>query len=626
MAIAAAAPTREHERPMSWARAVAIAVGIFFLAAILLGQIPSYFFTVVTLAKLTRMEQGFLDLGLLSVGLGVIAMEIAFLYDPRPLIPWPVFALVGLVIAAIGGFFELQVLTGTWHEFLPDATTTTQTVNGAIQATTTYWPNPGQSWLLNPIWLQPQSIDLKAVGLLGLIIGLGMFFVAALVPSILSGRIFGPGRDILVRVAIAASVALIAVWLTIYTFAPVAFDPTGVPGMVGNVMLFLAIGLALLGLTVWLLPIMTRNRQQFMPASYLHGVVGLIGFIGVPLLLIWALVYPVVYGIHQVDSQQFWVQCAQKTQIPSSCTFTPFTGYIICAIVFSMPFGLMMAGLYFWSTKRNMVVLGGTYGIIWTGIAVTMIHQDDPAQTPMGLMLAAGIMLLAFAWTWATQVEFAPVRAEALGCVGQWLVLGTLLLVYLMGFSVLSMPSFFEVEALALFYQPGIGGLHDAYWAVLLMGGLAAFQITLLVRRKTMGNVRKFALWALLIALVMELVGAIIGFHWDVLYYGVDAMGGGQAWFLAGMCFEAVGILACLYAAFQAGAMRWVVTIIAVGFVGVAEAVIIYNMRFVYEELVVMGIVLAMVGAWAYVAAGPDPEDSYEYEYEYVTAESGAHQ
>lgn len=611
MAVTAAAPTREYEKPMSWARAVAIAIGFFFLAAILLGQVPSYFFTIVTLAKLTRMEQGFLDLGLLSVGLGAIALEIALLYDPRPLIPWPIFAIVGAAITAIGGYFDLQVFSGAWHEYLPDAITSSQVVNGANVVTTTYWPNPGQSWLFNPIWLQPQSIDLKAVGLLGLVIGLGMFIIAVLTPSILSGRIFGPGRDLLARVALAASIALIAVWVTIYTFAPVAFDPTGVAGVVGNILLFLALCFALLGLVVWLLPIMTRNRQQFMPASYLHGVVGLLGNVGIPLLVLWAAVYPLVYVIHQVDPSQFWVQCAQKTQVPASCTFTPFTGYIICAIVFSIPFGLMMAGLYFWSTRRNMVVLGGTYGIVWAGLAVTLIHQDDPTQLPFGLLLAAAIAVLAFAWTWATQVEFAPTRAEALGCTGQWLVLGTLLLVYLMGFALLSMPSFFEVEALALFYQPGKGGLHDAFWALLLMGGLAAFQITLLVRRKPMSNVRKFAMWSLLLGLFFEMIGSIIGFHWDVLYYGVDAMGGGHAWFVAGICFEVVGIVVAIYSALQAGSMRWALAIIVVALIGVAEGVIIYNMPFVYEELVELGFVLAMGGAFAYVAAGPDPDDQY---------------
>ncbi|HEU0027922.1 MAG TPA: hypothetical protein VFQ25_12460 [Ktedonobacterales bacterium] len=612
MAVTAAAPTREHERPMSWARAVVIAVGLFFLAAILLGQVSGYFFTISTLSKLTRLEQGALILGLLSIGLGFIAFEIAFLYDPRPLIPWPLFALLGLGITAVGAYFDYQVFTGAWHEYLPDAIITTQTVNGKPVATTTYWPTPGQSYLFHPAWFQPQSIDLQAIGLLGMVIGLGVLVVAAMAPAILSGRIFGPARDYIVRIAVAASVALLAVWVTVYTFAPVAFSPTGMTGVIGNIILFVALLAALLALVVWLLPIMVRNRQQFMPGNYLHGVVGLIGSIGVPLLLIWALAYPVVNLIHQVDANQIWVQCSQKNDIPGSCTFTPFTGYIICAIVFSIPFGLMLLGLYFWTTKRNMVVLGGTYGIVWAGLGATLIHQDDPAQLPFGLMVAAGIALLAFAWTWATQVEFAPTRPEPLGCTGQWLVLGTLLLFYLMGFALLSLPSFFEIEALALFYQPGMGGLHDAFWALLLMGGLGAFQLTVLLRRKPMGNIRKFALWALLFAVVLQLVGSIIGFQWDVLYYGVNAFGAGQAWFLAGIIFEVVGIAATLYGAMQVGDIRWVIAIVVVTLIGAAFGVITYNMPFVYEELVVMGFMLAMVGAWAYVAAGPDPEDLYE--------------
>lgn len=611
MAVTAAAPTREHEKPMSWARAVAIAIGFFFLAAILLGQIPSFFFTITTLAKLTRMEQGFLDMGLLSLGLGAIALEISFLYDPRPLLPWPLWAVLGAAIAAVGAFFDFQVFSGGWHEYLPDAVSTSSTVNGAANITTTFWPNPGQAWLFNPIWFQPQSIDLQAIGLLGLVIGLGMFVIALLTPSILSGRFVGPTRDLVVRLSLSISIALIAVWMTIYTFAPVAFDPTGAAGVVANILLFIAMTSALLALVAWLLPVMVLNRGHFMPANYLHGVVGLAGNVGIPLIILWAVAYPLVYVVHQADATQFWVQCAQKTDIPGSCTFTPFTGYLICAIVFSIPFGLMMAGLYFWSTKRNMVVLGGTYGIVWTGLAVTMIHQDDPKQVPFGLMLAAGIMVLAFVWTWATQVEFAPTRAEALGCTGQWLVLGTLLAVYLAGFALLSMPSFFEIEALALFYQPGSGGLHDAFWALLLMLGLGLFQLVLLVRRKPMSNVRKFAMWCLFLAVLMELVGSIIGFHWDIIYYGLNAMGGGHAWFVAGICFEVVGLLVSLYAAIQARSLQWALVILVVALIGVAEAVIIYNMNFVVEELVELGFFLAMVGAFAYVAAGPDPDDQY---------------
>lgn len=612
MAVTAAAPTREHEQPMSWARAVVMAVGFFFLAIMLVGQVPGYFFTISTLAKLTRFEQGFLAAGLLSVGLGVIALEIALLYDPKPIVPWPIFGIIGAGVTAIGAFFLIQVYTGAWHEYLPDAVVTSQVVNGATVNTTTYWPTPGQAWLLNPVWFQPQSIDLQMIGLLGLVIGLGMLVIAVLNPAILSGRFVGPTRDYIVRISVAAAVALVAVWLTIYTFAPVVFDATGSSGVVGNILLFIALLLALLALVAWLLPVMAAHRQQFMPGNYLHGVVGLFGSIGIPLLILWAAIYPIVYWIHQVDTQQFFVQCSQKTDIPGSCTFTPFTGYVICAIVFSIPFGLLIAGIYFWSTRRNTVVLGGTYGIVWVGMVATLIHQDNPQQLPIGLLVAVGIMLLAFVWTWATQVEFAPTRPEPLGCTGQWLVLGTLMLVYLMGFSLLSLPSFFETEALALFYQPGIGGLHDAFWALLLMGGFAAFQITLLVRRKPMSKVRKFAMWALLFAVVFEMVGSIMGFHWDVLFYGVNAMGGGQAWFVAGICFQVVGILAALYAAVQAGSMRWALIIIVVALIGAGEGVILYNMNFVYEELVELGFFLAMLGAFAYVAAGPDPDDQYE--------------
>src|SRR5215472_11583184 len=112
MQVTATAPLREHERPMSWARAVVIATGFFFITAILVGQLPSYFFTISTLSTLARFEQGTLALGLLGVGFGLLSLEIAFLYDPRPLIPWPLFALVGLVAAAIGLVFVYQVSVG----------------------------------------------------------------------------------------------------------------------------------------------------------------------------------------------------------------------------------------------------------------------------------------------------------------------------------------------------------------------------------------------------------------------------------------------------------------------------------------------------------------------------------
>src|SRR5581483_2962864 len=127
-----------------------------------------------------------------------------------------------------------------------------------------------------------------------------------------------------------------------------------------------------------------------------------------------------------------FVQCSQKNEIPASCTFTQFTGYIICAIVFTNLFILMIAGVYFWSTRRNTVILGATIATVFLALAATLIHTNDPAQTPLGIVIATAVVVLAFVFTWASQREFAPTAPMQLGCIGQWLVLGTLLLFFLL--------------------------------------------------------------------------------------------------------------------------------------------------------------------------------------------------
>ncbi|MGZ3677148.1 MAG: hypothetical protein ACXWQR_01085 [Ktedonobacterales bacterium] len=594
MQITAATPVREHERPMSWARAVLIATGFFFVTAILLGQIPSYFYTISTLSTLTRFEQGTLDLGLLAVGFGLVSLEISLLYDPKPLIPGFLFAGAGLVIAAVGGFFLYQVANGPqaggWPEFLPSEN----------------FPTQGQSYLFHPAWFQAGSIDLTAVGMIALAIGLAMLSFAVLNRPVLTGRLAGPVRDLIVRFSLGLSIVIVALYLTLLTFVPAAVGGDKHPSAVGNILLFIALISAVFALQVWLLPVMVAHRARFMPAVYLHGVVGLLGFVGIPLLLLFVLAYPAVNLIHSVDSTQFWVECSQKTVIPGSCTFTPFTGYIICAIVFTLPFALLVAGLYFWSTRRDNIVLGGVYAMIYLGLAASVVHVDDPAQLPLGLIIAIGIAILAFGWVWATQREFATTQAEQLGCTGQWLVLGTLLVIYLAGFALFSMPNFFEIEALALFYVPGRGGLHDAFWGLLLMSGLAALQFTLLIRRRPMSTLRKFVLWTLLIAVALQMVGAIQGFHHDVLQEGIDAMEGGHAVFLAGICFEVVGFVAALIGALRAQAIRWAIAIVAVAAVSAAFGIVIYTLPQAYPELVVAAFIAASVGAFAYSVAGPD--------------------
>jgi hypothetical protein len=621
MQLTAANSVHEHEKPMSWARAVVIAVGFFFVTAILLGQLPSFVFVVSTLSTLARMEQSFLAMGLLALGIGLMCLTLSFLYDPRPVLPWPLFFVGGAALAVVGLFVLYQVRVGIhtsgffgtgWSEYLPDKFVDVKS------GTTTFWPSDNPGYLFHPAWFQPQSIDLSAIGIIALLSGLGIASLAALNPLVLSGRLLGPMRDLLVRLSIGLAIVIAALWLTINTFAG-AVPAGGDHGGLVNMLLFIGLLLALFGLEVWLLPVMTANRQQFMPATYLHGVVGLIGTVAVPLLIIWAVLYPVINLIHNLDSTQFFVQCSQKTEIPGSCTFTPFSGYIICAIVFTNLFAILFAGLYFWSTRRNTVVLGGTIAMVFVAIAPLVIHLDNPSQIPIGILLALGIIALAFIYTWATQREFAPTAPQQLGCTGQWLVLGTLLLFLLMGFAFFSLPTYYELESgLAFFYQPGPGGLHDAWWMLLLMGGLGLYQLVILIRRRyhPMGNWRKFGLWVNAIALALMVTAGINGFHNNVLEQGIDAMEGSHAMFLTAICFAIVGIAACAIAAVRTRSTAWLVAILVSVLIGLAVAFVTYNLDQPYPELVIFGFALTMLGAFAYTAAGPDPEEVYLNGYE----------
>lgn len=616
MQVATTNSVREHEQPMSWARALVLATGFFFLASILVAQLPGYFYTVSTLATLGSFEQGMLDLALLAVGIGVICLEIALLYDPKPLIPPILFALLGLGIAAVGGFFVLQVFLGPnfvwsggftgWPEYLPG-------VYPGPHGQALYWPVKDQPYLFSSIWFQLYSIDLSAVGMIALVVGGGMFLVAILCRPALAGKLAGPVRDLIVRLSLAVAIAIMAVYITIFTFSPATIigkvKAPGTHGAIGNVLLFIALSAALVATMVWLLPLMIRTRRQFMPAVYLHGVVGLLGSIGVPLLVLWAAIYPLIYLIHQVDSTQFLVQCSQKDVIPASCTFTPYTGYIIVALVIGLTFQLFAMALYFWSTRRNTVVLGVTIGLIYVGLAATIIHVNDPMQLPIGLFIAASIAILAFAFTWASQREFAVLNGGALGCTGQWLVLGTGMLVYLAGFSLFSFPNFFESEALGLNYVPGVHAIHDAFWGFLLMSGLAAMQFVLLSRRQPMSQLRKFVMWTLLAAIALELVGAIQGFHHDMLAGGWNwnVAEGAHAVFFAGVMIELVGLLAALFGAgLRASNWQWSAVVVAPALVGGVVAYVAYLWPGDWAEIVVFGFIFCTVGAFAYAVAGPD--------------------
>src|SRR6185437_10601229 len=156
---------------MSWARAIILATGFFFISVIFLGQIPAFFSLAYTQAQLHTASQATLSLGLLAVGISLIAITTSFLFDPKPLarlVP-AVFGLIGLGLSGLG-VLGLGFVTVTRHQFFPDQTVVkvaggTQTIN---------WPDPAHGWFLNQYWFQPQSVDIGALSFISLFTGLGI--------------------------------------------------------------------------------------------------------------------------------------------------------------------------------------------------------------------------------------------------------------------------------------------------------------------------------------------------------------------------------------------------------------------------------------------------------------------
>src|SRR5262249_44258227 len=152
-----------------------------------------------------------------------------------------------------------------------------------------------------------------------------------------------------------------------------------------------------------------------------------------------------------------------------------------------------------------------------------------------------------------------------------------------------------ELESgLALFFKPGVGGLHDAFWGVLLMGGLALLQLGILSRRQPMSNLRKFAMWAMLIATLLMIVAMIQGFHHDFFAEGGLAVTeASHVIFFFGFLFEVVGILAAAWGAWRASSFFWLAVIGGTAVVGALFAIVIYSLSYagiVIPDLTAMGI------------------------------------
>src|SRR6266567_6397027 len=106
---------REIPERISWARAMIFGVGFFFIAAILIGQLPGYIFLQMTAASLVGLEQGSIALAAACLGGFLVIQAIVMLFDPKPVVPPAIFSGLGIILAVIG-VGGLLWATGTGHQ------------------------------------------------------------------------------------------------------------------------------------------------------------------------------------------------------------------------------------------------------------------------------------------------------------------------------------------------------------------------------------------------------------------------------------------------------------------------------------------------------------------------------
>ena len=498
-------PRRDMSDQISWARAMIFAVGFFFIAALLVGQIPSYIFAEITSASFLGAEQGSFALAAASIGVFIVIQVIVLLFDPKPVVPPAIFTGLG-VILSLGGLALMlfSVLTGC----SPSQTACNQyfpalSANAANQIHVL--PLLGGSFL----WFQPQTFDLTMIGTAILGIGAAMVFYSVL--AIQEQR--NPDRrDLgttpLIRTMIIVAAVLLVVFTVFYTYYnDLGLGAILIPGhpfrgeklidLIISSILGLAIFLALGAFALRLHYLMRPVRKRTMSGLYAVGALGFAQF-GVIILVLGIFAYPLLDWIHTwtfIGLGPYLTLCAIKTEIPGSCAFTQSAAYIVDTAVTSAFFGLLIASIWAWKSHRNLVVIGGV-GIAAILAISTFLTHMHPDELLVGMLLCGAILVFTAIWTSSARREFAVVGENNLGCMGMWLVVGTCLFIYLASFAFFSIPGFREaapnvpfasgvnLPAPAPAGQVATLGTADAVVMFVLMGILAAIQFIFLIRNR----------------------------------------------------------------------------------------------------------------------------------------------
>ncbi len=484
---------REIPERISWARAMIFAVGYFFIAALLIGQIPGYIFNQMTSASLVGLEQGSIALAATCLAGFIVIQVIVLLFDPKPVMPPVLFSALGTILT-LGGL-AIALATGlSGNQYFPQANTSWNPVLGGTV-----------------LWFQPDAIDLVMVGLAVLFVGVAMIFYSVLA---LRERA-NPDRSDLgttpaIRWMLIIAIMILIIFMVGYTLVNdngLAYRIDSKNGaqvqLILDAILYVFLGAAVLmtlgTFALRLHYLMRPMRKRTMSPLYAVGALGL-AQAGVILLLVWLFIYPLIAWMHSwtfIGLGDYLTLCAKKTAIPASCAFSPQAGYIIDTAITSVFFVLLMAAIFVWKPMRNLVVVGSVTTAAVLGLATFLVHTN-PTEILTAMLLSGGMLVLATIWTSVARREFAVVGESNLGCLGMWLVFGTCLLIYVASFAFFSIP-FFPTDPTApnIPYVSGtiipaqpppktlvIPGQADAVVLLAIMGVLAAIQFYFLVRNR----------------------------------------------------------------------------------------------------------------------------------------------
>ena len=486
---------RELSERMSWARALIFAVGFFFISAILIGQLPSVIYADISAASLESFEKLCLSVGVVCLASFVVVQVIVLLFDPKPLVPPRAVIGLGAILGGVGLLVAvLSTTTGcVYHGSMKDFNPTTVLCNQYFPTeSTSIAPVLGGKFL----WFQPHAIDLVMIGLAILGVGLAMVFYGVLAQRELTDpdrRDLGTTPAIRTMTAVA-SVLLIAFLLIYYKLDPTTFGTQLISGhpfvgfkIVQLVMILLLGSAILLGLGAFALRLhylMRPVRKNTMSALYAVGALGL-AQTGAIFILLWIIIYPLLALIHPltfIGLGDYLTNCSRPADVPASCALTQDGAAIVATIFTSAFFGLMLAAVWAWKTKRNLVVVGSVVTIAVIAVSALLSHTEM-AQLPTAMMLTVGILILAVVLTAVSRRAFAVLGQNTLGCLGMWLITGSCLTIYLLAFAFFSIPSFAPEET-----PPNIpfapGGTADAFVMIVVMGILAAVQFYFLVRNR----------------------------------------------------------------------------------------------------------------------------------------------